>query len=79
MKAGLGLRLEVFFLVFGMEADYRFACERATLILSKQKNLFRGHPAHRQSCHIIGQGVLALFGAARSKILLSNTSAVGAE
>ena len=38
MKAGLGLRLEVFFLVFGIEGDYRFARARATLILTKQKN-----------------------------------------
>jgi len=37
MKAGLGLRLEVFFLVFGIDADYRFARARATLILMKQK------------------------------------------
>src|SRR6266704_6262344 len=35
MKAGFGLRLEVFFLVFGIEADYRFARARATLILTK--------------------------------------------
>jgi hypothetical protein len=37
MKAGLGLRLEVFFLVFGIEGDYRFARARATLILAKRK------------------------------------------
>jgi hypothetical protein len=37
MKAGLGLRLEGFFLVFGIEADYRFARARATLILTKRK------------------------------------------
>ena len=29
MKAGFGLRLEVFFLVFGMEIDYRFRRKRA--------------------------------------------------
>ncbi len=39
MKAGLGLRLEGFFLVFGIEADYRFARARATLILTKQKKI----------------------------------------
>jgi len=38
MKAGFGLRLEGFFLVFGIQGDYRFAHKRATLILSKQKN-----------------------------------------
>lgn len=37
MKAGLGLRLEGFFLVFGIDGDYRFARARATLILTKQK------------------------------------------
>ena len=41
MKAGFGLRLEGFFLVFGIEADYRVTRKRAILILSKQKNIAR--------------------------------------
>ncbi len=44
MKAGLGLRLEVFFLVFGIEGDYRFARARATLILTKRKNFLARRP-----------------------------------
>jgi hypothetical protein len=39
MKAGFSLRLEVFFLVFGMEADYRFRRKRAISNLSKEKNI----------------------------------------
>ncbi len=44
MKAGLGLRLEGFFLVFGIEADYRVARARATLILTKRKKIFARRP-----------------------------------
>ncbi len=44
MKAGLGLRLEGFFLVFGIEGDYRFARARATLILPKRKFFFTRRP-----------------------------------
>ena len=46
MKAGLGLRLEGFFLVFGIEADYRFARVRATLILTETKKFLLGAPAN---------------------------------
>ena len=37
MKAGFGLRLEGFFLVFGIDADYRFTRARAILILTKRQ------------------------------------------
>jgi len=37
MKAGFGLRLEGFFLVFGIDADYRFNRARAILILTKRQ------------------------------------------
>ena len=57
MKAGLGLRLEVFFLVFGIDADYRFARARATLILMKQKIFLLGHPAYRERRHIIWRSI----------------------
>jgi hypothetical protein len=57
MKAGLGLRLEVFFLVFGIEADYRFTRVRATLILTKRKKILLGDPANRQCSHIIRQAI----------------------
>ncbi len=40
MKAGFGLRLEGFFLVFGIEADYRFTRVRAILILAKRKKSY---------------------------------------
>jgi hypothetical protein len=57
MKAGFGLRLEGFFLVFGIEGDYRFARARATLILTKQKKFLLGDPANRQCSHIICQSI----------------------
>jgi hypothetical protein len=57
MKAGLGLRLEGFFLVFGIEADYRFARARATLILTKRKKFLLGDPANRQCGHVIWQAI----------------------
>lgn len=53
MKAGLGLRLEVFFLVFGIEGDYRFARARATLIFNETKKNLLGDPANCQCSHII--------------------------
>ena len=39
MKAGFGLRLEVFFLVFGIDGDYRFARARATLNFNETKKI----------------------------------------
>jgi len=57
MKAGLGLRLEVFFLVFGIEGDYRFARARATLILTKRIFFWLGDPANRQCRNIIWQAI----------------------
>jgi hypothetical protein len=57
MKAGLGLRLEVFFLVFGIEGDYRFARARATLILTKQEKFLLGDSANCQYGHIIWRAI----------------------
>jgi hypothetical protein len=61
MKAGLGLRLEGFFLVFGIEGDYRFARARATLILAKRQKNFLGDAANRQRGHVIWQTIASFI------------------
>ena len=61
MKAGLGLRLEGFFLVFGIEADYRVARARATLILMKRKKILLGDPANRQCGHVVWQAITSFI------------------
>jgi hypothetical protein len=58
MKAGFGLRLEVFFLVFGIEGDYRFARARATLNFNETKKNLLGDSANCQCSDVIW-GVIA--------------------
>lgn len=79
MKAGLGFRLEGFFLVFGIEGDYRFARARATLILTKRENFC--YPIRRTASAATSSGepLLDSSGAARSNTPLSSASALTAE